>query len=176
MLTYAQLDILKWGSASSKSLFTQGKILRHLKISLLIFVCMVNMHPGHTHDGNPHVSPGKSKADSQEACVEPTDVMRKEHYLFLLHQRDETVIDGIRTKNHSLANCIDCHVSYDEKGKAIPINSEGQFCQECHVKTATNITCFSCHAAEPRYPDHTKTISKDDIDEITAIAKRIGNE
>ena len=133
------------------------------------------MHPGHTHDGNPHVSPGKSKADSQEACVEPTDVMRKEHYLFLLHQRDETVIDGIRTKNHSLAIVL-IVMFHMTKGKAIPINSEGQFCQECHVKTATNITCFSCHAAEPRYPDHTKTISKDDIDEITAIAKRIGNE
>ena len=110
---------------------------------------MANLQPSNAHDGNPHISPGKSKADSQEACVEPTDVMRKEHYLFLLHQRDETVVNGIRTKNHSLANCIDCHVSYDEKGKAIPINAEGQFCQDCHVKTATNITCFSCHAAEP---------------------------
>jgi len=50
------------------------------------------------HDGNPHVTPGKSKADSQEACVEPTDLMRKEHYMFLLHQRDETVVDGVRTK------------------------------------------------------------------------------
>ena len=104
MLTYAQLDILKWGSASSKSLFTQGKMLRLLLISLLIFVCMANLQPSNAHDGNPHISPGKSKADSQEACVEPTDVMRKEHYLFLLHQRDKTVIDGIRTKNHSLAN------------------------------------------------------------------------
>ena len=103
---------------------------------------MASLQPSNAHDGNPHISPGKSKADSQEACVEPTDVMRKEHYLFLLHQRDETVVNGIRTKNHSLANCIDCHVSYDEKGKAIPINAEGQFCQDCHVKTATNITCF----------------------------------
>ena len=82
---------------------------------------MASLQPSNAHDGNPHISPGKSKADSQEACVEPTDVMRKEHYLFLLHQRDETVVNGIRTKNHSLANCIDCHVSYDEKGKAYPI-------------------------------------------------------
>ena len=102
---------------------------------------MAYLQPSNAHDGNPHISPGKSKADSQEACVEPTDVMRKEHYLFLLHQRDETVVNGIRTKNHSLANCIDCHVSYDEKGKAIPINAEGQFCQDCHVTVSyTHLT------------------------------------
>ena len=86
-------------------------MLRLLIISSLIFVCMASLQPSNAHDGNPHISPGKSKADSQEACVEPTDVMRKEHYLFLLHQRDETVVNGIRTKNHSLANCIDCHVT-----------------------------------------------------------------
>mgnify|MGYP005724741315 FL=1 len=63
-----------------------------------------------------------------------------------------------------------------KKGKAIPINAEGQFCQDCHVKTATNITCFSCHAAEPRYPNHEKTISKDELKEISNIAKRIKDE
>ena len=41
---------------------------------------MASLQPSNAHDGNPHISPGKSKADSQEACVEPTDVMRKEHY------------------------------------------------------------------------------------------------
>ena len=56
------------------------------------------------HDGNPHVTPGKSKADSQEACVEPTDLMRKEHYKLLLHKRDETVVDAVRTKKLTLAN------------------------------------------------------------------------
>ena len=56
---------------------------------------MVNMHPVYAHDGDPHVSPGKSKADSQEACVEPTDVMRKEHYLFLLLLDDNNVYDHI---------------------------------------------------------------------------------
>jgi len=147
--------------------------LRHLRISSLIFIFIVGLQTGFTHDGNPHVIPGQSKADSQDACVEPTNVMRKEHYLFLLHQRDDTVIDGIRTKNHSLANCIDCHVSYDEKGTAIPINSKGQFCQDCHEKTATNITCFSCHAAEPRYPNHSTKLNAKDLEEIQDIAQHI---
>ncbi len=139
----------------------------------MIFIFIVGLQTGFTHDGNPHVIPGQSKADSQDACVEPTNVMRKEHYLFLLHQRDDTVIDGIRTKNHSLANCIDCHVSYDEKGTAIPINSKGQFCQDCHEKTATNITCFSCHAAEPRYPNHSTKLNAKDLEEIQDIAQHI---
>ena len=85
-----------------------------------------------------------------EQCVEPTEVMQKEHFGFLYHQRDKTVIKGIRTKEHSLANCIDCHVSYDDNGAALPINSEGQFCQTCHVQTAVNIDCFTCHATVPR--------------------------
>ena len=44
--------------------------------------------------------------------------MQKQHFEFLYHQRENTVEKGIRTKNHSLANCIDCHVSHDEKGEA----------------------------------------------------------
>ena len=151
-------------------------MLRHFKISFLIFLLSVSIQNIHSHDGNPHVIQGKSKADSQEACVEPTDLMRKEHYMFLLHQRDETVVDGVRTKKHSFANCIDCHVSYDEQGKAIPINAEGQFCQECHVKTATNITCFSCHAAEPRFPQHSSAASKLDLNNINELVKHIEND
>ena len=104
----------------------------------------------YSHDGEIHVIEGHSKADMLEQCVEPTEMMQKDHFGFLYHQRDNTVIDGIRTKQHSLANCIDCHVSYDKSGTAIPINSEGQFCQTCHVQTAVNIDCFTCHATVPR--------------------------
>ena len=104
----------------------------------------------YSHDGETHVIEGHSKADMLEQCVEPTEMMQKDHFDFLYHQRDDTVIDGIRTKQHSLANCVDCHVSYDKSGTAIPINSEGQFCQTCHVQTAVNIDCFTCHATVPR--------------------------
>ena len=104
----------------------------------------------YSHDGDPHVIKGNSKADMLEQCVEPTEMMQKEHFGYLYHQRDKTVEQGIRTKKHSLANCVDCHVSYDEKGSAIPINADGQFCQTCHVQTAVNIDCFTCHATVPR--------------------------
>ena len=114
---------------------------------VLIALYSNNLYP---HDGETHVLKGQSKADMQEQCVEPTEMMQKDHFGYLYHQRDKTVIDGIRTKQHSLANCVDCHVSYDKNGTAIPINSEGQFCQTCHVQTAVNIDCFTCHATIPR--------------------------
>lgn len=125
-----------------------------------------------SHNNQSHSVIGKSKADSMTQCVEPTVVMQKEHFVFLYHQRDKTVIDGIRTKQHSFANCIDCHVNYDEKGKAIPINSEGQFCQTCHVQTAVKIDCFTCHATIPR----EKKLSKINTSEITEnISNKIEN-
>ena len=116
---------------------------------LFLFIILTPLNIS-SHNNEPHSIKGSSKADSMTQCVEPTEIMQKEHFVFLYHQRDNTVIDGIRTKQHSLADCIDCHVGYDEKGVAIPINSEGQFCQTCHVQTAVNIDCFSCHATVPR--------------------------
>lgn len=85
-----------------------------------------------------------------EGCVEPTEVMRSQHMKFLLHHRDETVLFGIRTKKYSLKNCISCHVSEDQAGNYIRINSEGQFCQECHEEAAVHLDCFQCHATTPR--------------------------
>ncbi len=49
-------------------------------------------------------------------CVEPEEVMRRDHMNFILHQRDETMHEGIRTSKYSFAECIDCHVEPDDKG------------------------------------------------------------
>ncbi len=84
-----------------------------------------------------------------EFCVEPTSVMRKNHMQFLLHQRDLTVIDGIRTSKHSLTGCIDCHVQQNDAGEAIPINAPGQFCEVCHSYSSVKLDCFECHATKP---------------------------
>jgi len=84
-----------------------------------------------------------------EQCVEPVDIMRRDHFEFLKHQRDKTVREGIRTPRHSLAGCIDCHVDKDAQGRFVPVNAKGQFCQSCHVYAAVKIDCFSCHAARP---------------------------
>jgi len=84
-----------------------------------------------------------------EECVEPTEVMRKRHFDFILHQRDETMYRGIRTEQHSLTGCIDCHATRDENDEFLPIDAEGQFCQSCHSYTAVSMDCFQCHAAKP---------------------------
>ena len=41
----------------------------------------------------------KGKGDQ---CVEETSLMRTNHMEMILHQRDETMYKGIRTKKHSL--------------------------------------------------------------------------
>jgi len=85
----------------------------------------------------------------EKKCVEDTEVMRKQHFEFLLHQRDETMHQGIRTKKHSLKNCISCHV-VEENGKPVSIASPKHFCRECHDYASVNIDCFECHASKPR--------------------------
>lgn len=74
-------------------------------------------------------------------CVAQTDEMRRNHMEKILHQRDLTMHDGIRTKKHSLSNCIDCHA--DQKTNSV-LGKEG-FCESCHTYSAVSIDCFSCH-------------------------------
>jgi len=82
--------------------------------------------------------------DRGEQCVEPTDVMRRNHMQFILHQRDETMHRGIRTVKHSLKNCINCHA--DPKTHSV-LGKDG-FCESCHRYASVSIDCFSCHSAE----------------------------
>jgi [DsrC]-trisulfide reductase subunit J len=90
------------------------------------------------------------KFSATQDCVEPTDVMRRNHMKLILHQRDETMHLGIRTKRHSLAECVACHVSRDKAGKYLPVNGPGEFCESCHEYAAVEIDCFQCHATVPR--------------------------
>ncbi|MBT8130251.1 MAG: sulfur reduction protein DsrJ [Gammaproteobacteria bacterium] len=83
-------------------------------------------------------------------CVEPEEVMVREHMNFILHQRDETMHRGIRTSKYSLAECIDCHVQPDDSGKIARIDSEEHFCNGCHEYAGVTIDCFECHADRPQ--------------------------
>jgi hypothetical protein len=89
------------------------------------------------------------KAAKGEACVEPTSVIRRDHMKFLMHQRDDTVHDGIRGARHSLIGCIDCHAAKDDAGQWVRIDAPGQFCASCHAYVSVKIDCFGCHAALP---------------------------
>ncbi len=84
-------------------------------------------------------------------CVEDTEFMRRNHMTLLRHQRDLTVHEGVRTKRHSLANCIDCHVGTEQANAA---SGEPHFCDSCHAYAAVRPDCFECHArfAEPGAP------------------------
>lgn len=84
-----------------------------------------------------------------EQCVEPTQVMRERHWEFILHQRDETVHQGIRTTRHSLKNCLECHVRADKTGRFPRISEPTHFCANCHVYAGVKIDCFECHADRP---------------------------
>ena len=90
-----------------------------------------------------------SRAAELDHCVEPTEFMRRNHMELLLHQRDDTVHQGIRTKKHSLIECIACHAAKDSNGQFVSINAEGQFCQDCHTTAAVSMDCFQCHATKP---------------------------
>ena len=90
-----------------------------------------------------------SKAAGLDACVEPTPDIIRNHMEYLKHERDETVIEGIRGRKHSLSGCIDCHVSFDQQ-QPVPVTAPGQFCESCHRKAAVSFDCFQCHATVPR--------------------------
>lgn len=81
-------------------------------------------------------------------CVEATEVMRREHMKFLAHQRDRTMREGVRTKAHSLAGCVDCHAS-SKTGSVL--GAEG-FCQSCHDYAGIKLDCFECHASQRATP------------------------
>ena len=92
------------------------------------------------------VIPDPATPANEQQCVEPVDVMRRDHMKFLLHQRDETVLNGIRTKQYSLTGCINCHAQADKNGEIVRADDPGYFCTECHTYAAVKIDCFECHS------------------------------
>ena len=127
----------------------------------------------------PVVPEAQHRVSETQGCVEPTADMRRNHMKYLLHQRDETVHEGIRTKRFSLEECIDCHVS--NAPDAPRVSSEQHFCNSCHTYAAVNIDCFECHADRPlpnpgklsmvpvTTPDHLQT-------EANPVALSSGND
>jgi hypothetical protein len=91
-------------------------------------------------------APPKGKGDK---CVADTDFMRRNHMTLLEHQRDNTVHEGIRTKQFSLKGCIACHAVNGPDARAVTFKSPKHFCSSCHVYAAVKIDCFECHASRP---------------------------
>jgi hypothetical protein len=79
-------------------------------------------------------------------CVEDTPFMLRNHMELLKHHRDRTVHEGVRTTQHSLANCVACHAS-PTTGRVT--GSADAFCESCHRYAAVKLDCFECHADRP---------------------------
>lgn len=89
--------------------------------------------------------PKPAKAFKGEECVEPVDVMRRNHMTFLMHQRDETLREGIRGNKYSLNDCVSCHAVTSPDVMGGKVRTLKPFCGECHAYAAVSIDCFQCH-------------------------------
>lgn len=90
--------------------------------------------------------PRPAKPVDASSCVEPVDVMRREHMNFLQQQQDATVIDGERGGKYSLVGCIECHNPADSAATAVRYPEPQHFCAGCHLYASVRIDCFECHA------------------------------
>jgi len=88
-----------------------------------------------------------------DACVEDTGFMRRNHMELLKHQRDETVINGVRSEQYSLQECLSCHAVYGADDIPVTVASPRHFCRSCHDYAAVSIDCFQCHASRPEPGD-----------------------
>ncbi len=95
--------------------------------------------------------PTQRYSDESE-CVAPVSDMRRHHMNYILHQRDDTVREGIRTRQFALEECINCHAVKDESGEYVRAEDERHFCSTCHTYASTKIDCFECHADVPVRP------------------------
>ncbi|RKZ69940.1 MAG: hypothetical protein DRQ44_02080 [Gammaproteobacteria bacterium] len=89
-------------------------------------------------------------SDESKQCIHDEHEMRRNHMNYILHERDETMHEGIRGEPESLANCIDCHVEPNEQGEIAGIDSKEHFCNGCHQYASVQIDCFQCHADRPQ--------------------------
>tara|TARA_Y100000768_G_scaffold93584_1_gene67674 strand:+ start:91 stop:498 length:408 start_codon:yes stop_codon:yes gene_type:complete len=112
---------------------------------LLTLVLVLFSDSSITHENINH----NIDASSGDKCVEPTDIMRAQHHIFVNHQSNETVVKGIRTKKYSLNNCINCHIKPLADGSYPSVKTEDHFCSACHIAAAVKVECFDCHASKP---------------------------
>ncbi|MBH32716.1 MAG: sulfur reduction protein DsrJ [Gammaproteobacteria bacterium] len=118
-----------------------------LIVSFFTFAFMLIVLPSESHNNN-DVHPSVSNL-SGDKCVEPTQLMREKHHIFIKDHSHETVVNGIRTKKHSLKNCIQCHIQPLADGTFPTKDDEKHFCAGCHLFTGVKVECFDCHASKP---------------------------
>lgn len=121
---------------------------RFLRISLIL-TGLILLLPSPGMAGTPLPSIHEPEGEGIK-CVQPEAEMRRNHMNYILHQRDKTMHEGIRTETYSLAGCIDCHVQPDANGKVPTHHDKDHFCASCHEYASVQIDCFECHADRPQ--------------------------
>jgi hypothetical protein len=87
-------------------------------------------HSKAAYTGGP---PQLEKANG-DACIRPTDWMRRNHMDFLKHRSAQTVREGMRIRSESFIKCAECHQSHEK------------FCDQCHNYVGVAPDCFECHS------------------------------
>jgi hypothetical protein len=115
-----------------------------LRVALLACLLAVGLQASAAGDSRtPQPVVERARAGTQ--CVEPAELMRRNHMVYLKHQRDDTVRGGVRGARHSLKACIDCHAGAATRS----VNQTADnFCVSCHSYVAVKIDCFECHTGK----------------------------
>ncbi|HYQ73094.1 MAG TPA: sulfur reduction protein DsrJ [Gammaproteobacteria bacterium] len=123
-------------------------MIKHSLVILVTGLLLGVVMPGYAGDSLlPEIPAAQDRYSTDQGCVEPTAEMRKNHMEYILHQRDETMHRGVRTRQYSLVECINCHVS--DAPDAPRVSNQAHFCNSCHTYAAVSIDCFQCHADRP---------------------------
>lgn len=75
--------------------------------------------------------------------------MRRWHMSMMLHDRDETMYNGVRPAHASIGQCFECHAVRDEAGTFVTYDDERHFCRACHDFASVKVDCFDCHRSTP---------------------------
>ena len=116
---------------------------------IVLFSLVLNSAFAHNYEHSLGTQADEIKA-SGKTYHHSVSMIRKMHPEFLIHKRDKTLRQGIRTKEHSLKGCVSCHANKNQQSNQYyPINQQGQFCAGCHAQVGVSVDCFNCHRTTP---------------------------
>jgi predicted CXXCH cytochrome family protein len=128
------------------SLHRANKLPAALVLVLTVGAWGVSCADTHADAGVPLPSIATAQGEN---CVADIAFMRRNHMDLLKHQRDETMLEGIRGNPYSLKECLGCHAVVGPDAVPVTASSPQHFCRSCHDYAAVSIDCFQCHASRP---------------------------
>lgn len=143
----------------------RGRYIRALVVAPAVFAAafLAMAAAAAENDGAGRVPMPSISRGNGEKCVADTDFMRRNHMELLLHQRDRTMREGVRTKQYSLRECVACHAVPGPDARPVTAASPKHFCRACHDYAAVSIDCFECHASRPEVSDKTAALRGHDV-------------